>query len=248
MARFHGARRALFRKPADVTTGLKAYWVFNEGSGTSAADSSGNGHTATLDDGTPTTGNWSSDGTGNYYRAANGGVDLAQIADHADFAPGTAFTVFAWAFQSTVTASSFIVAQYDFNNNGRSWLLGSDDTTGAGLRVSVNDSVAAGGNVKNYYGSQTAFTTNTWQSVAFRWNNGTLDLFVGGIKDLSPNKSTDSTLTSNTVANSTTNIIFGDILDGSGAPSYWDGGIRKVRFYNIAKSDADIRAMHVLGN
>ena len=33
---------------ADITTGLVGYWTFDEGSGTTAVDSSGNGNTGTL--------------------------------------------------------------------------------------------------------------------------------------------------------------------------------------------------------
>lgn len=78
---------------ADVTSGLVAWWKFDDGSGTSATDSTGNGNTGTLTNGpTWTTGRKGGalyfDGTDDYVEVPYAGIDFERTE---------AFTISVWA-------------------------------------------------------------------------------------------------------------------------------------------------------
>jgi len=78
--------------------GLVAYWNFNEGSGTTAADSSSNGNDGTLV-GTPT---WVAGHTGGVGDFAlefdKGTTDGVQVSDHPSLDLGSSFTIAAWVY------------------------------------------------------------------------------------------------------------------------------------------------------
>src|SRR5262249_33975088 len=97
-----------------------------------------------------------------------------------------------------------------------------------------------------YVGSQTVFD-NTWHSVAFRFSHShsdTFDIFVDGVKDPSPTKSTDSAMTS--VFASSARIDMLDLFGTGGTQA--TTAIQRVRIYQgTYKTDADIAAMHALG-
>src|SRR3989344_7117303 len=75
---------------ADIGTSLLSYWNFDEGSGTIAADSSGNGYTGTLQNG-PT---WT---TGRINQALNfdGSNDVVSVSNALDI-PALPFTIAVW--------------------------------------------------------------------------------------------------------------------------------------------------------
>jgi hypothetical protein len=77
---------------ADISEGLIGWWMFDEGTGTTVADSSGNGHDGFFVDGTP---EWV---TGMYGKALKfDGENKVEIPDHEDFHLTNAITVALWA-------------------------------------------------------------------------------------------------------------------------------------------------------
>jgi len=94
--------------------GLLAGWHFDEGTGTSVADYSGNSHTGTLLN-TPT---WQAGEKANdlnslsYAASFNGTSDYAYITDHADFDFGTGdFTIEIWVFPMDIVNTDELVSK-----------------------------------------------------------------------------------------------------------------------------------------
>ena len=101
--------------PQIVPDGLVAYWTFDEGSGTTAADSSGNGNTAILENGTA----WSTGiiGAGS---VRMDGVDDRAIIRTASFGGAGDMTIAAWVNPVATQWSNFILDM--LSNRDHVWL------------------------------------------------------------------------------------------------------------------------------
>jgi Concanavalin A-like lectin/glucanases superfamily len=225
---------------ADTTTGLVARWDMIDGSGTNLHDQVAS-REGTLTDATL----WSINP--GYVTFDNSIAHYASIADAAvwDITPN--LLVFAWV-RGDVASLGYnrtIICRYDFTSNNRSWMMALIDNT-AHLRVVVSD----GGSLsdKDYAGSQTVVdAAQPWRSVAFRAAGNALDLFVNAVKDPSPTKNSDTTITG--IHTSAQPIYIGCVVDSQ--PTTLNpmlGVIAGVRIYNSFKTDADIAAIHALGH
>lgn len=215
--------------------GLISYWQFNEGSGFSFADII-NGFNGTLT-------------ANNQWNVGSVVVDVSNtgsVPNQAAFNVGSAMTAFGWVDGPPINGAA-IFAQYDLGTNQRAWSAGTSNSGSFNtLRVVVSDDgTTNGGHYKDYTGSQ-VMLDSSWHSFAMRFNAGTLDLFVDGVKDTSVTKSTDGAIT--TVFNSPVAITFGAELNSGSAFAPFAGSIQRFRLYNAAKTDADIAAMHALGH
>lgn len=226
----------------DTTTGLVSYWpMADEANSTTFSDtiSGHNGHTLS-----PTM--FVSD-----YQHFDG-VSYSAVSDHADFNTNT-LTVFGWAKGAAGSTYEAVFAQCDVGPTPRqiAFIFGVDGRSSPGTKNTLwievaDDGTEAAGHYKEYYGSQTAFD-NTWHSIAFRFNAGALDLFVDGAKDTSVTKVGDGAIT--TMWNSTASLSFGAYFNTEPATlTNFTGDLKKFRFYNVAKTDADILAIHNLGS
>ena len=83
-----------------ATAGLVAAYGFDEGSGTTVADASGNGNTGTISNAT-----WAASGKYGKALQFNGTNALVTIPDAASLHLSTAMTLEAWVNPSTVTAA-----------------------------------------------------------------------------------------------------------------------------------------------
>jgi hypothetical protein len=220
----------------DITTGLKSYWLLNEATGTTAADSSGHSHDATLNSSIY----WGADSIA----FAGIAAPITRVSDHADFNVGATMTVFGWVNAASGVPDQILISQYDFGTANRGWTVSVDSSTGTTLRVYMSDDGSSGSpHVTTAVGSQTLFDS-TWRSWALRFNAGAPDLFVNGAKDTSVTRGAD-TITS--IFNAACDISFGSILNSGANSGALVGNQKKIRFYNVAKTDADIAAMHAVG-
>lgn len=147
-----------------------AAWNFDECSGTSAFDGSGNSNTGTLT-GTPT---WSTDtptGIG-CSLLFNGTTDYVALANTASLGVTTQFTVSAW-----VKVSSSAPATWNMVIGGAlgDWGFGYNNIAGVDgkmrlTKVSVADAAAA----------QTQVTKATWNHVAMVFTNNTVTYYLNG--------------------------------------------------------------------
>jgi hypothetical protein len=207
-------------------SGLIAAYSFNQGSGTTAVDSSGNGITGTLSGATWTNAGEYGDalsfnGTNNYVNLGN--PKLLQ---------GTGSMT--WAAWVKATGNPPDDAQIIAKSNGTSgWQFKTSPDTGPEtFAISVTGS---GGTVQRY--SNTIRSLNTWYHVAGVYNatTKTLDIYVNGVLDdgilrgTTPSVQTGSTVNANIGRRST--------------GFYFKGTIDEVRIFNRALSQSEIQAI-----
>lgn len=140
----------------DITTGLVAWWKFDEGTGTSAADSTGNGHTGTLNG----SAGWTTGRIGaNAVAYSGGGTSFSAITT------GTTFTYAAWIFPTS--SGGF---QNLFTEGGAQGLW-----FGEGAFIIYY----FGGEHFN----TTPITLNVWHHIAVVNNGGNVTFYVDGVAD-----------------------------------------------------------------
>jgi hypothetical protein len=83
---------------------LRGYWAFNEGAGTTASDSSGNGNTGTISKATWTT---SADSSGAL--AFDGSTSYVTIANNTSLSPTSQMTVEAWVKPQTLLGTQKVI-------------------------------------------------------------------------------------------------------------------------------------------
>lgn len=103
--------------------GMQGRWKFDEGAGTTAADSSGNGRTLTL-----TSATMSADGYAG--KAYTGDAAATQSAENTSFANPTLVTMSAWVFANASPATSDrYICNFHASNNSRLRLLMASGTS-----------------------------------------------------------------------------------------------------------------------
>ena len=201
-------------------------WGFNEGAGTSAADSSGNNNTSTLLNGlTWGTGKYGSglsfDGANDYLSAPNSpSLDIT----------GTGLTLSTWLKPSTASTGDQVVLGKHWNTTMTSpyyqyglelltngtrpvFLIG----TTTGLR-----SVAMTGSL----------TKNVWSHLAIVWNGSTVQFYVNGAPVSSGSLSASITARGNPLR-----------LGADADPWQFYGGLLDdMRIYNRAQTAAEVQA------
>jgi chitodextrinase len=202
---------------ATADAGLVAAYSFNEGAGTTVADSSGNGNTGTL---TATT--WSSSGKYGNALTFNGSTAVVTIGNAASLQLTTAMTLEAWV-NPTVVNSAWRDVIYKGNDN---YFL---EGTSQGSSAPV-----AGGTFGTAHGlalGTAALPVNTWSHLAATYDGATLRLYVNGVQVGSLAQ------TGNIVTSANPLQIGGDSIYGQ----YFAGMIDEVRVYNIALTAAQIQ-------
>jgi hypothetical protein len=199
------------RVGASPISGLVGWWKFDEGSGTSAADSSGNGNTGTASGTTVVAGK-----IGNA-RSFNGTSDYIAVGNPASLQITGDVSMCAWAYPQGF--SDFIFSKGDYGNNYDYSLY----ITGAGL-------------LALYYGSNNIVATtsivvwsfNVWQHLCAVVQSTNVTFYVNGV----PYSASGTA----TIAN--TNQQF-DIGDSDGGWRF-HGIIDELRIYNRALSAAEV--------
>ncbi len=151
-----------------VPTGLVASWTFDEGSGTTVLDTTGNGNNGTLDGAT-----WTTGVTGSAVDL-NGTSAKVVIADKSGFSPQGSFTVSAW------------INPRSFGGSGYGRIFDKGDAS-SGFSFYLYESNQA----LSYaiYGGKTARSKNNviamdkWQHVVMAYDNATgfVTFYVDGI-------------------------------------------------------------------
>src|SRR6185503_7105107 len=150
---------------AAITSGLVGYWGFDEGSGTTAADGSGNGNTGTLTNG-PT---WQTSGSCKVNGCLNfdGSNDYVAINNSSSMNPTTSFSFVGWIKLST--------APYIYRSGSGAWniqIFGNKLTL---TKPAVSDSSA-----------NSTISTNVWHHIAIvkSGDSGTnLTFYLDGTAD-----------------------------------------------------------------
>ncbi len=199
------------------TVGLRAAYGFDEGAGTSAADSSGNQRTATLAGGA----GWTT--AGRY----GGAVTLNGTTSEVDPpALGTfyksAFTLEAWVLKQGSKVDVGVVGAWAAGQNGGP-MIWVDHATGR-YRLTLGVSFA------NYVDSGRAPTVGQWQHVAATYDGTTARFYVDGVE-------TASAPYSGNVGDATAWRIG---AYGMPVTGFFDGQIDNVRIYDRALTASEV--------
>ena len=194
-----------------------AAYGFDEGSGSTVTDASGNGHNGTIANAT-----WSTTGKYGGALSFNGTNALVTIPDAASLHLTTGMTLEAWVDPTTIN-NTWRDVVYKANDN---FYLEASTTNG-----SLPDAgTIAGGSYADAFGTA-KLTTNTWAFLTETYDGSTLRLYVNGTQ-------VASTAHTGAITTSTNPLqIGGDSLYGQ----YFAGLIDNVRVYNVALTAAQIQ-------
>ena len=205
-------------KGADPT--LVGWWKFDEGSGTTAHDSSGNGNDGTLQ-GNP---QWVAGKIG-------GALEFDGNGDYVDCGDSLAFNI-----NTNITVACWIkVRQLD-----KSWqaIVAQGDDSWRVHRSSSSNNIAWGTNglsPKDITGSVNV-NDGQWHHVAGVYDGAQKHLYVDGNLDASSNST-------GKINNSSYNVNIGENAQATGR--YWDGLIDDVRVYNRALTQEEIQPVMI---
>ena len=204
--------------PPPPSATLVAAYAFDEGSGTTVADRSGNGNTGQI--GTAT---WLV--TGKYGKALsfNGTSARVTVPSAAALQLTTGMTLEAWVYPTTVNRQWRDVL---YKGNDDYFLmattLASARPVGAGTFGGTLSQVVGTANLDN----------NTWTHLATTYDGSNLRLYVNGVQVASKAQ------TGSLAASASPLTIGGDPIDGQ----FFKGRIDEVRVYRAALSQAEIQA------
>lgn len=199
---------------------LKGYWKFDETSGTTAYDSSGNGKDGIVNGAVWTTGGKS-----------NGALDFDGVDDYVSLPnivnpSATNFTATAWVKLDSSFGSNQTILQQE-GTSGRGWLYRTTNT----------------GQLSSFLGNATTsstgvINTGAWYYVAVVLNGGTIQLYLNGQPDGSATRTMES---------STGNMRVGRHKNSSTNNEEWDGIIDQVRIYDRALTITEIQNLYNSG-
>lgn len=200
--------------PPPTGSGLVASYGFNEGSGTTATDSSGNGHVGALAG--PT---WIATGKNGGALNFDGVNDRVNVASTPKLELATAFTISAWAYPTNVigwrTVAMKGAADYD--------LYTSAVNNFPGTQASI------AGDWRELFGPFT-LATNAWVHIAGTYDGAAQRLYVNGV-EVASRAQTGAIRTSTNPLTIGGNVNWGE---------YFAGRLDDVRVYSRALSATEI--------
>ena len=215
--------------------GLTGYWKLDDGSGTTATDSSGNSNNGTLTNGpTWTTGQIQSaidfDGTDDYVTIPDPSSGILDVAD------STNFTLSGWFNRDTFTTDDTIIAK----RNG----IASTDT---GYLVYVDDATdkltfeASDGTDEYQMESSDTFTTTGWNHFVIVWNDSSSSqtkMYINGALQSTTNTGTFGNV------NSLANAVAFNLGAESDGGNPFDGKLDEARIYRRVLSDDEVSRLY----
>ena len=206
---------ALTAPRAWAQSGLVAAYSFDEGSGNSVKDSSAGGNNGTLANTA-----WTPQGRYGSALTFNGSSALVTVPSSSSLRLTSAMTLEAWVRPTAVSAQWRDVI-YKGNDN---YFL--EATSDRASRPATGASIG-----RNVYGPS-PIAVNTWTHLAATYDGSTLKLYVNGAVVGSGARSGALETSGNPLQ------IGGDSMFGQ----YFAGTIDEVRVYNVALTDAQVRA------
>jgi chitodextrinase len=203
--------------PGAAPTGLVAAYSFDEGSGTTVADASGNGNDGTISGAT-----WTAAGKYDEALSFNGTSSRVSIPNTPSLQLTTGMTLEAWVNPSTIT-SAWRDVIYKGKDN---YFL---EATSSRSGRPVAGAIMSGVSVTTT--GVSALATNTFTHLAATYNGSAIRLFVNGTQ-VSSTPATGSILTSGSPLQIGSDSNFGQ---------YFAGTIDEVRVYNTALTQAQIQ-------
>jgi prepilin-type N-terminal cleavage/methylation domain-containing protein len=206
--------------PIYNSSGLVGYWNFDEGTGTNANDSSGNGNTGALLNG-PT---WMA---GNNCKVVgclsfNGVSNYVSISDNTNLKLNGDFSIGFWyKLNSFVNTYPGIISKGPANIAGAGYLIYYSGSSPYSLTYKRD----------NLSCNVSGVVTGNWKHYLLTYSGGVCKWYV------------DGSLTSTTAQSFATNTDTSSLLFGKGS-DYGKGFIDGMRIYNRALSAAEVRALY----
>lgn len=226
----HGQRYSVYwNVTAAPPPAFVAHYPFNETSGTSAADATGNGKTATLAGGA----GWTAGRTGNAVNLSGSGAYVALPA--AILAGATATTIAVWVRLDAATAWTRV---FDFGSGpGTNMFLTPVSSSGT-ARFAITTTGAAGEQRVN---AAAALPVGVWTHVAVTLSGGVGILYLNGIESA---RNGALTLRPSDLGATTQNWIGRSQYSGD---PYLDGAVDALRVYGRVLSAAEIADLYATG-
>jgi hypothetical protein len=207
--------------PSTITTGLVAAYGFDEGSGTTVGDSSGNGHTGAISGATWTvsgkySGALSFNGTSSYVSVSNPNL------------PTGDFTWSAWISPNRTDGFRTIMESAGL------------DAHPGGLEVDIDTGrIVIYSNGGNPLTSAAIIPTGVWSHVALTRSGSAIKLYISGNQD--PNTGTDGAAHDFGGCALTIGMDYDSDCTGN-LNGYFEGIIDEIRIYSRALSQAEIQS------
>ena len=224
---------------AGLNDGLLIYLPFDENSGQTAADQSGNGNNAKLIEGAKWKPNDGKIGGAVELDGAGAAVEDAKGADYINGLE--AFTISVWVKSDSVGHDRGIVFAIDpaggdnvfgFRYDAASW------STPGGTNL-IKGAITTTGGGQAYEGKSNVQTTD-WQHLAFSWKSGEqLTLYIDGELDDDPTHNDDGK--QGEISGATKLIVGKGAKDNNGTS--WPGLIDDLRIYDRALTEAEIEEL-----
>ena len=205
--------------PTPQGGGLVAAYSFNELSGNTAYDTSGNGNNGTLTNVTHTS------LTGGYFGASlvfNGSNSWVTVNDSPSLDLNKAVTIEAWVCPSERMTGWRTIVNKESSTNGSYYLYANTTNGKPAAEVSVSGE-------QILYGSSTV-PDNAWTHVAMTYDGSTQRIFIGG-QQVASRSLSGAIVTSSSPLRIGGNSIWGE---------YFKGRIDEIRIYNRALSATEI--------
>jgi hypothetical protein len=200
--------------PPPPPSGLVAAYSFDEGSGSSAADASGNGNAGTVNGAA-----WAASGKNAGALSFDGVNDRVDVPDAPELDLSTSMTLSAWVRPDTL--GGYRTALLKESSSYLTYALYAGTTSSNRPAIEANRGELIGG---------TAPPLNAWTHIAGTYAGGTLRIYVNGVQ-------VAAKATTQVMPNSTNPLYIGG---NSRWGEYFDGLIDDVRVYNRALSAAEI--------
>lgn len=216
-----------------IPANLVGWWKLNDASGTTAADSSGNSNTGTLN-GNPT---WGTGPNSNGDIVMDGTGDWIDVANESnfDFERTNAFSLSVWIkVNSSATGSRAIMGKVQQSGNTPGYCINYDGDNSLVKFVLLQ---ADGAQFLQGASSANSVPVNTWKLVTCTYDGGSTNtgakVYINGSLDTAT--SAGGPLV-NTILNNT-NLLLGGV--STSAATYW-GEMDDARVYNIELTSGQV--------
>ncbi|MDG6027332.1 MAG: hypothetical protein E3K40_11615 [Candidatus Brocadia sp.] len=214
---------------------MLAYYRFDENSGTTAADASGNSNNGALINGPV----WTT-GKINNAISFDGINDYVNISNESslDFERSNSFSVSAWVKLTPVSGNDYmIISKLDVAPTYRGWAFFIDGNDGS-LRVHLTNNWGTSSIIRK--DSALSVTDNSWHHVAFTYNGSSLasglNFYVDGVLS-------NGTTFYNNLSATILNDVIPTLATFTTGASWLKGIIDEARVYNRALSAQEVLAL-----
>jgi len=215
-------KQSMFAGVSPSTTGLVAYYNFNEGTGTAVGNSTSTTGLDGVVQGTSPT--WPS----SPIQTGNNAISLDGVNDHVQAPGNTAYdissgTVEAWINPTTLNATNMAIVG-----------VRSDGATATRFSFHVSSTAIGLWNGTAFKTIAATIPTGTWTHLAFVCDGTNTLVYINGVAS--------GTITQAFGSATLATLAIGVSKNGGGDNEYFNGGIDEVRLWNTQRTSAEINA------